>query len=121
MNWNDWYTDTVDIYRVTAATQNNLTTHSRELVQKGVPCRVYQNSPKVIGMTQTAANTNDDSMLACGNSADIRAGTSLSFTGAACLMPFGPSPESLTITRSPLERLCLDWPTSRSNCSIRSG
>ena len=25
MNWNDWYTDTVDIYRVTAATQNNLT------------------------------------------------------------------------------------------------
>ena len=77
MVWSDWYTDTVDIYRVTAATQNNLTTHSRELVQKGVPCRVYQNSPKVIGMTQTAANTNDDSMLACDNSADIRAGDEL--------------------------------------------
>ena len=77
MVWSDWYTDTVDIYWVAAATQNNLTTHSRELVQKGVPCRVYQNSPKVIGMTQTAANTNDDSMLACDNGVDIRTGDEL--------------------------------------------
>lgn len=77
MNWTDWYTDTVDIYRVTAATQNNLTTHTRGLVRQGVSCRVYQNSPKVINMTQTAANTNDDSMLACDNSVDIRAGDEL--------------------------------------------
>jgi hypothetical protein len=77
MNWTDWYTDTVDIYRVTAATQNNLTTHTRGLVRQGVACRVYQNSPKVINMTQTAANTNDDSMLACDNSVDIRAGDEL--------------------------------------------
>ena len=77
MNWTDWYTDTVDIYRVTATTQNNLTTHTRGLVRQGVACRVYQNSPKVINMTQTAANTNDDSMLACDNSVDIRAGDEL--------------------------------------------
>lgn len=77
MNWTDWYTDTVDIYRVTATTQDNLTRHQRTLVRAGVPCRVYQNSPKVLSMTQTAANIDDDSMLACDNSEDIRAGDEL--------------------------------------------
>lgn len=46
MNWNDWYTDTVDIYRVTAATQNNLTTHSRELVQKAYPAGFIRTARK---------------------------------------------------------------------------
>ena len=77
MNWGAWYTDTVDIYRVQATTNNNLTTHERALVKSGVPCRVYQNSPKTIHMEQTAANINDDSMLACDNGVDIRPGDEL--------------------------------------------
>ena len=77
MNWTDWYTDTVDIYRDVATTTNNLTTHERQPVQMGVPCRIYRNTPKTIAMSQTAASINDDSMLACDNSVDIRAGDEL--------------------------------------------
>ena len=77
MNWSAWYTDTVDIYRVQATTANNLTTHERVQIKAGVPCRVYQNSPKTINMTQTAASIKDDSMLACDNGVDIRPGDEL--------------------------------------------
>ena len=77
MNWSDWYTDTVDIYRVVSKTKNNLTTQERQLIAQGVSCRVYRSSPKTISMSQQAASVKDDSMLACDNAVDIRAGDEL--------------------------------------------
>ena len=77
MNWTDWYTDTVDVYRDVAKTENNLTTHERQMVYEAVPCRVYRNTPGAISMSQTAASIKDESMLACDNSVDIRAGDEL--------------------------------------------
>lgn len=77
MNWADWYTDTVDIYRVVSTTVNSLTTNERQPIREGVPCRIYRNTPGAIRMKQTAADLSDDSMLACDNSVDIRPGDEL--------------------------------------------
>ena len=77
MNWADWYTDTVDVYRDVAYLDGNLTRHRREQVLEAVPCRVYRDNDKTINMTQQAANINQDSKLACDISVDIRAGDEL--------------------------------------------
>lgn len=77
MNWADWYTDTVDVYRDVAYLDGNLTRHRREQVLEAVPCRVYRDNDKTINMTQQAANINQDSKLACDTSVDIRAGDEL--------------------------------------------
>ena len=77
MNWADWYTDTVDVYRDVAYLDGNLTRHRREQVLEAVPCRVYRDNDKTINMTQQAANINQDSKLACDSSVDIRAGDEL--------------------------------------------
>lgn len=77
MNWADWYTDTVDVYRDVAYLDGNLTRHRREQVLEAVPCKVYQDNDRTINMTQQAANINQDSKLACDTSVDIRAGDEL--------------------------------------------
>lgn len=77
MNWADWYTDTVDVYRDVAYLDGNLTRHRREQVLEAVPCRVYRDNDRTINMTQQAANINQDSKLACDTSIDIRAGDEL--------------------------------------------
>ena len=60
MNWSDWYTDQMDVYRVTEIKSGNLTRHERGLVLAGVPCRIYQSDNRAINMAQTAAVTNID-------------------------------------------------------------
>ena len=77
MNWTDWYTDTVDVNRVTARTEGNLTRHQREPVADGIPCRVYRSDSRAVGMTQTAAETRQEDRLACDVSVDIRPGDEL--------------------------------------------
>lgn len=77
MNFKDWYTDTVDVFRVTGKKDGGLTRHKRAQVLSGVPCRVYQSNDKTINMSQTAASVRQDSMLSCDNSVDIRAGDEL--------------------------------------------
>ena len=89
MNWADWYTDTVDIYRVTTYKQGNLTRRERgEALYTGVPCRVYQSDSKAINMTQTAADIRQDDKLAAGRGWGGRGRTS------------GPSPPTPTSTMS---------------------
>lgn len=77
MNWSDWYTDTVDVYRDVEVKDGNLTRHERKEVLTAQPCRVYQANDRPIGMSQTAASIKQDSMLACDNSVDIHAGDEL--------------------------------------------
>lgn len=77
MNWADWYTDTVDIYRNVTATVNNLTTHERQLIVSGVPCRIYEDGAKAPTMDRTAAAIRQDNKLACDISVDIRPGDEL--------------------------------------------
>ena len=56
MNFQDWYTDTVDIWRVVPTTTNSLTTNSLTELYTDVPCRIYQSDNQPINMEQTAAH-----------------------------------------------------------------
>lgn len=77
MNFSDWYTDTVDIWRVTATTTNGLTTNTREQIYTGIPCRIYQSDNQPINMDQSAAHVKQADRLMCDTSVDIRAGDQL--------------------------------------------
>lgn len=77
MNFDAWYTDTVDVWRVVPDESKALISNSREQVLTAVPCRVYRSGKKTIQMQQTAANINQEDSLACGLDVDIRPGDEL--------------------------------------------
>lgn len=77
MNWTDWYTDTVDVYRVRDIMVGNLTRHKRVQVSAGIPCRIYQSDNKSISMSQTASSVSQNDHMACDISVDIQAGDEL--------------------------------------------
>lgn len=77
MNFQNWYTDTVDIWRVVPTTANNLTTNERQELYTGIPCRIYESDSKPIDMSQQGASINQKDRLMCDNSVDIRAGDQL--------------------------------------------
>ena len=65
MNFADWYTDTVDVWRVQPTTTNSLTTNQRVEVLTAVPCRVFQSDNRAIQMKQEAAEVHQEDYLAC--------------------------------------------------------
>lgn len=77
MNFDVWYTDTVDVWRVVQDETKPLISNQREQVLTDVPCRVYRSGKKAIQMQQTAANINQEDSLACGLDIDIQAGDEL--------------------------------------------
>lgn len=77
MNFRDWYTDTVDIYRVQQTLDGALTRNERAPVATAVPCRVYQMSISPIEMSLSAATVKQDNWLQCDNSVDIQPGDEL--------------------------------------------
>lgn len=77
MNYQDWYTDRMDIRRVVPAKDGALTVHKRELVAKNVPCRIYRAGAHGPRMQPTAAYTESEDKIACANSVDVRAGDEL--------------------------------------------
>lgn len=85
MNFKDWYTDAVDIYRVVQAPDGKLTRQERQLVQEGVPCRVYRTDSRAPVMEQAAAHTQEENLLACDNAVDIRPGDELHIYRGAVL------------------------------------
>ena len=91
INWADWYTDTVDIYRVLEVMDGRLTRHKRENVSAGIPCRIYQSDSKAIQMEQTASHVQQEDRLACDVSVDIRAGDELLIHRGARLGKAGPT------------------------------
>lgn len=80
MNFADWYTDRMDIYRVTERTEGMITRHARALAASGVPCRVYQSGKSPITMRETAADIHGVGKLMCGLEADVRKGDELLIT-----------------------------------------
>lgn len=77
MNFQDWYTDTVDIWRVVSQTNNNLTTQTREQLFTAIPCRIYQSDSQPINLDQAAAHVKQADRLMCDTSVDIQAGDQL--------------------------------------------
>lgn len=90
MNWTDWYTDSMDVYRVQAVTDGSLTRHERVQVSSGIPCRIYQSDNKAIQMEQTAAGIHQEDRVACDTSADIQAGDELMIRRGARIGKAGP-------------------------------
>lgn len=91
MNWQDWYTDTMSIYRVQETMDGNLTRHERVQVSENIPCRIYQSDNRPINMEQTAANLKEADHLACDVSVDVRAGDELVITRGGRLGKPGPT------------------------------
>ena len=77
MNFQDWYTDTVDIWRVTPTTTNGPTTNTLQQLYTGIPCRIYQSDNQPINMDQSASYVKQADRLMCDTSVDIRAGDQL--------------------------------------------
>ena len=77
MNFSDWYTDTVDVWREVPTLDGNLTRNERQQMSAGTPCRLYQRNMSDITMRQTAAEIKQSDFLQCDNSVDIRAGDEL--------------------------------------------
>ena len=77
MDYQDWYTDRMDVHRITAGLDGALTVHKRELVAEDVPCRIYRAGAHGPRMQPTAAYTESEDKLACANSVDVRAGDEL--------------------------------------------
>lgn len=91
MNWSDWYTDMMDVWRNVDVLDGNLTRQERQKVLTGIPCRIYQSDNKPINMSQTAANINQNDHLACDISVDIHAGDELIITRGGKLGRPGPT------------------------------
>lgn len=77
MSFSDWYTDTVDVYRVENQTTNNLTTQQRVLVSSGTRCRVYQSDNQPINMQLASAYFKQADRLMCDVGVDIQPGDEL--------------------------------------------
>ena len=78
MNFTDWYTDTVDVYRVVSTTNGHgLTTNSRQKQYEAIPCRIYTDNPSTPNMTQDAANLRQSCKIALDNSWAILPGDEL--------------------------------------------
>ena len=77
MNFADWYTDTVDIWRAVPTTTNGLTTNTLTQFYTAVPCRIYQSDNQPINMEQTAAHVKQTDRLMCDTPVDIQAGDQL--------------------------------------------
>ena len=91
MNWQDWYTDTMTIYRVQEVMDGNLTRHKRAQVSENIPCRIYQSDNRPINMAETAANLKESAHMACDISVDVRAGDELVITRGGRLGKPGPT------------------------------
>ena len=91
MNWTDWYTDTMDVWRNVPVQDGALTRQERQQVLENIPCRIYQSDNKPINMTQTAADIQQQDKLACALDADIRAGDELLIHRGAGLGKTGPT------------------------------
>lgn len=77
MNWKDWYTDTMDIFRNVPTKIGSLTRMERQQVYTGISCRVYTVQGKSPAMAQTAASISQTDKLACALDTDVRAGDEL--------------------------------------------
>lgn len=77
MNFRDWYTDRMDIYRVQPVKDGALTRHKRRKIAEDIPCRVYQTDAARLELNQTAAASTQKDWVQCDNSVDVQAGDEL--------------------------------------------
>jgi hypothetical protein len=85
MNFSDWYTDTMDVYRVKDFKDGALTRSERTLVVSGVKCRVYHSGSSGPSMKRQAADISQNNKIACDNGTDVIPGDELIVTRGGVL------------------------------------
>ena len=85
MNFQDWYTDRMEVRRVRSAQEGALTVQRRETVAEGIPCRIYRPGAHGPRMQSTAAYSEGEDKVSCANEADVRAGDELLIRRGAAL------------------------------------
>lgn len=80
MNFQDWYTDRMDVFRIQDVRSGSLTRRERTQVATGVPCRIYQSTKPAVSLQSPAASVRGISKLMCGLAVDLRAGDELMVT-----------------------------------------
>lgn len=76
MVFEGWYTDKVEVYRVTKTKSGNLTKSKREKVGE-YPCRVYESQKSGPAMSERQANVRSTEKLAVALGSDIVSGDEL--------------------------------------------
>ena len=77
MNYQDWYTDRMDVFRNIPEKDGALTVHKRTMVLENIPCRIYRSSADGPRMRPTAALTESADKVACDNRVGVQAGDEL--------------------------------------------
>lgn len=77
INYANWYTDTMQIWRNVPTTTNSLTSLEPQMIAENVPCRIYQSDSQPVQMEQTAAHVKQNDRLMCDINTDIQAGDKL--------------------------------------------
>ena len=80
---NRWYTDRMTVYRVEEQRDGSLIRQKRREVYCDIPCRLYRSyrsDHKALSLSDTAAVTEQDSMLMLRLDTEIRAGDELHIT-----------------------------------------
>lgn len=85
MDYLQWYTDTVDVFRAQKTKRGNLTRQTRAQVLSGVPCRIYRSDDKPPAMKAGAADVKQTQKIALDNRVDIQAGDELHITRGGML------------------------------------
>lgn len=81
MNFRDWYTDTVDIWRVVPVQDGSLTRHERRELYRNIPCRLYQVEAPEVRMSQPRHQQTKRTGSSVTTKWTSRRVTSSSFTG----------------------------------------
>ena len=63
MNYGDWYTDRMDIFRAAPVKDGALSKHQRVQVAEDVPCRIYRPQANGPRMQSTAAAAGGEDKL----------------------------------------------------------
>lgn len=87
MNFRDWYTDRVDVFRAVPVAEGSLTRHERRRVLADIPCRLYHTGSTDLRMEREAAGIEQKDWLQCDHTVDIRAGDELLIRRGAGLGP----------------------------------
>ncbi len=85
INFRDWYTDLMDVYRTVPHKDGALTRHTREQVLTGIPCRLYHMDAAALRLDREAAAAVGTDWVQCDNEVEIHPGDELHIHRGAAL------------------------------------
>ncbi len=75
--FNNWYTDSMTIYRNIDVKASNVDKKQRAMISENIPCRVYSSQKNGPSMTNTASSLRESDKAACDLQVEIKPGDEL--------------------------------------------